>query len=134
MIKKFYPILYNTKRTTSAAASYTPTDLGAQVWQQSATEALTTITGQKMNDRQKIQTILNDLLEQRARHGLKEREVAHRFMSMHDCVESAKVTIRDYKVTLTYTLKNDRRGIVYTMPLTLGTDLKKSIKCGCLID
>ena len=94
---------------------------------------LTIITGLKMNDRQKIQTTLNDLMDQRARHGLKEREVAHRFMSMHDCVESAKVTIRDYKVTLTYTLKHDRRGIVYTMPLTLGTDLKKSIKCGCLI-
>ena len=87
-----------------------------------------------MNDRQKIQTILSDLLEQRARHGLKEREVAHRFMSMHKCVESAKVTIRDYKVTLWYTLKNDWRGIVYTSPLTICTDLKKMIKCSCIIE
>lgn len=90
--------------------------------------------GLKMNDRQKIQTILNGLLEQRARHGLKEREIAHRFMSMHNCVESAKVTIRDYKTSVSYTLKNDNRGIVYTMPLTIGTDLKKAIKCGCVID
>lgn len=87
-----------------------------------------------MNDRQKIQTILNDLMDQRARHGLKEREIAHRFMSMHVCVESAKVTIRDYKVTLSYTLKNDWRGIVYTMPLTICTDLKKMIKCSCIIE
>lgn len=90
--------------------------------------------GGRMNDRQKIQTILNDLMEQRARHGLKEREVAHRFTSMHKCVDSAKVAIRDYKVTLTYTLKNDWRGIVYTMPLTIGTDLKKAIKCSCIIE
>ena len=96
--------------------------------------ALTIIMGLKMNDRQKIQTILSDLLEQRARHGLKERSIALSFKRMHDCVAEAKVDIRDYKVTLTYTLKNDWRGIVYTMPLTIGTDLKKAIKCSCIIE
>lgn len=122
------------KSTTSAAASYTPTASGALAWQPSAMVALTITMGLNMNDRQKIQTILNNLVEQRAKHRVREELIATHFKNMHDCVLDAKAVIRDYKVTLTYTRKNDARKIVYTMPLTLGTDLRKAIKCDCLID